>query len=221
MRHRVGTNRLNRRSGQRKALVGNMVTSLFRHERIRTTKPKALVVRSLAEKMVTRAKSDSVHNRRTIAKVIHDGEVVAKLFTDIGPRYVGRPGGYTRILKLGRRFGDAAEMVILELVDRVVEEKAKPEKAKEEPVKSQPEEGGEADEKPNRAARRAKGGSAAATEERGKDSGKASKAKGESPAEAEPAVKEAPVSETEPDAEKDESVDPEGSNSSDSDETKA
>lgn len=131
MRHRVATNRLDRRAGHRKALLGNMVTSLFRYERIQTTKAKARVVRSLAEKMVTRAKVDSTHNRRTLARVIHDGGVVAKLFKEIGPRYAERQGGYTRILKLGPRPGDAAEMVILELVDRVIVEKAKPAKAKE------------------------------------------------------------------------------------------
>jgi large subunit ribosomal protein L17 len=106
-----------------------MATSLFRYERITTTKAKALAVRRTAEKMITRAKVDSVHNRRTIAKDIKDKEILAKLFTEIGPRFVSRPGGYTRILKLGRRKGDAAEMVILELVEKKQEEK-KPAKAK-------------------------------------------------------------------------------------------
>jgi large subunit ribosomal protein L17 len=94
-----------------------MVTSLFRHERIRTTKAKALAVRRSAEKLITRAKIDSVHNRRIVSSRLFDEGVVAKLFTDIGPRMKDRPGGYTRILKFGQRAGDAAEMVILELVD--------------------------------------------------------------------------------------------------------
>jgi large subunit ribosomal protein L17 len=99
-------------------MTNNMITSLFRHERIHTTKAKALEVRRTAEKMVTRAKVDSVHNRRTVGKRIHDKAVLAKLFTEIGPRFQTRNGGYTRILKLGPRRGDAAEVVILELVDR-------------------------------------------------------------------------------------------------------
>ena len=93
-----------------------MSTSLLRHERVRTTKAKAREIRRTVEKLITRAKVDSVHNRRTVAKTIQDKEVLAKLFTEIGPRYLDRPGGYTRILKLGFRKGDAAEMVYLELV---------------------------------------------------------------------------------------------------------
>ena len=118
MRHKAGYNRLGRMPSHRKAMTNNMITSLFRHERIHTTKAKALEVRRTAEKMVTRAKVDSVHNRRTVGKRIHDKAVLAKLFTEIGPRFQTRNGGYTRILKLGPRRGDAAEVVILELVDR-------------------------------------------------------------------------------------------------------
>jgi large subunit ribosomal protein L17 len=94
-----------------------MVTSLFRYERIRTTRAKALAIRRSAEKLITRAKVDSVHNRRIVSARLYDEGVVAKLFTNIGPRMKERPGGYTRILKLGERYGDAAEVVILELVD--------------------------------------------------------------------------------------------------------
>jgi large subunit ribosomal protein L17 len=94
-----------------------MVTSLFRHERIRTTKAKALAVRRTAEKLITRAKVDSVHNRRIASARLYDEGIVAKLFTNIALRMKDRPGGYTRILKLGERPGDAAEVVILELVD--------------------------------------------------------------------------------------------------------
>ena len=129
MKHRIGFNALGRRSAHRKALHRNMVTSLFRYERIRTTKAKALEIRKTAEKMVTRAKEDSVHNRRIIAKRIQDKAVLAKLFTEIGPRFVSRPGGYTRILKLGKREGDASEMVILELLDRKIKEKKKTKKS--------------------------------------------------------------------------------------------
>jgi large subunit ribosomal protein L17 len=118
MNNKTGFNRLNRRAGHRRALIKNMVTSLFTYERITTTKSKALEVRRHAEKMVTRAKVDSVHNRREIAKTITQGDVLAKLFTVLGPRFQSRAGGYTRILKIGQRSGDAAEMVILEFVER-------------------------------------------------------------------------------------------------------
>jgi large subunit ribosomal protein L17 len=94
-----------------------MVTSLFRFERIKTTKAKALEIRRSAEKMITRAKIDSVHNRRIVSSRLFDEGIVAKLFTDIAIRMKERPGGYTRIIKLGERYGDAAEVVILELVD--------------------------------------------------------------------------------------------------------
>jgi large subunit ribosomal protein L17 len=94
-----------------------MVTSLFKYERIRTTKAKALEVRRSAEKLITRAKIDSVHNRRIVSQRLFDEGIVAKLFTNIAVRMQERHGGYTRILKLGQRYGDAAEVVILELVD--------------------------------------------------------------------------------------------------------
>jgi large subunit ribosomal protein L17 len=94
-----------------------MVTSLFRYERVKTTKPKALEIRRSAEKLITRAKVDSVHNRRIVSSRLFDEGIVAKLFTNIAVRMKERPGGYTRIIKLGERYGDAAEVVILELVD--------------------------------------------------------------------------------------------------------
>ncbi|MHA1668666.1 MAG: 50S ribosomal protein L17 [Spirochaetes bacterium] len=118
MNHRVGFNKLGLKESHRKALHRNMATSLFRYERITTTKSKALAVKRTVEKMITRAKVDSVHNRRLVARDIKDKEILAKLFTDIAPRNENRPGGYTRILKLGARQGDAAYMVILELVDK-------------------------------------------------------------------------------------------------------
>jgi large subunit ribosomal protein L17 len=97
-----------------------MVTSLFSHERIKTTKAKALAVRRTAERLITRAKEDSVHNRRIASSRLYDEGVVNKLFKVIGPRMKDRTGGYTRIIKLGQRYGDAAEIVILELVDYVL-----------------------------------------------------------------------------------------------------
>ncbi|MGE4454229.1 MAG: 50S ribosomal protein L17 [Sphaerochaeta sp.] len=127
MKHRIGFNALNRNSAHRKALKRNMVTSLFRYERIETTKAKALEVRRMAEKMITRAKVDSVANRRQIARDINDEAIVAKLFTEIAPLFAERKGGYTRVLKTGNRLGDAAEMVILELVEKT----SKPEKKAE------------------------------------------------------------------------------------------
>jgi large subunit ribosomal protein L17 len=130
MNNKTGFNRLNRRPAQRRALIKNMVTSLFTYERITTTKAKALEVRRFAEKMVTRAKVDSVHNRREIAKTITQDDVLKKLFTVLGPRFQNRAGGYTRILKLGRRYGDAAEMVILELVERTEKAEAAAPEAK-------------------------------------------------------------------------------------------
>lgn len=117
MNHRNGFNPLSRTSAHRRAMSRNMVTSLFRFERITTTKSKALEVRKVAEKLITRSKVDSVHNRREAAKFIQDEKILNKLFTEIGPRMRERNGGYTRVLKLGYRQGDAADMVILELVD--------------------------------------------------------------------------------------------------------
>ena len=117
MKHRRGFNPLGMMSAHRKAMIRNMVTSLFKMERIKTTKAKALEVRRFAEKMITRAKEDTVHNRRIVSARLYDEAIVAKLFTNIGPRMKERNGGYTRIIKLGARDGDAAEIVILELVD--------------------------------------------------------------------------------------------------------
>jgi large subunit ribosomal protein L17 len=109
-----------------------MVTSLFRYERIRTTKAKALEIRRSAEKLITRAKVDSVHNRRIVSRRLFDEGIAAKLFTDIAVRMKERPGGYTRILKLGERYGDAAEVVILELVDYKLDTEKADKKAKKE-----------------------------------------------------------------------------------------
>lgn len=136
MNHKNGFNPLSRTTAHRRAMSRNMVTSLFRYERITTTKAKALEVRKAAEKLITRSKVDTVHNRRQAARYIQDETILAKLFTDIGPRMKDRAGGYTRVLKLGFRQGDAADMVILELVDYKLDsgdktEKKETKKAKE------------------------------------------------------------------------------------------
>ena len=117
MNHKSGFNPLSRTTAHRRAMSRNMVTSLFRYERVTTTKAKALEVRKAAEKLITRAKEDTVHNRRIAAKFIADEKILNKLFTEIGPRMKERNGGYTRVLKMGFRQGDAADVVILELVD--------------------------------------------------------------------------------------------------------
>ena len=138
MNHRNGFNPLSRTTAHRRAMSRNMVTSLFRYERITTTKSKALEVRKSAEKLITRAKEDTVHNRREAAKFISDEKILNKLFTEIGPRMKERNGGYTRVLKLGFRQGDAADVVILELVDyklESAEEKAEKKPAKKAPAK--------------------------------------------------------------------------------------
>ncbi|MDD5834538.1 MAG: 50S ribosomal protein L17 [Spirochaetales bacterium] len=117
MNHKNGFNPLSRTTAHRRAMSRNMVTSLFRFERITTTSAKAKEVRKAAEKLITRSKVDTVHNRRIAAKFIQDEKILNKLFTELGPRMKDRKGGYTRILKIGFRQGDAADMVILELVD--------------------------------------------------------------------------------------------------------
>jgi large subunit ribosomal protein L17 len=149
MKHRVSFNRLGRKTSHRKALYRGMMTALFKYERIKTTKAKAREIRRVAEKIITRAREDSVHNRRIIAKSVQDKEILAKLFNDIAPRFEGRPGGYTRILKLGQRFGDASEMVLLELVERKVAEKSKKEKKEKKAEKKSPTPAKKADAKPD------------------------------------------------------------------------
>ncbi len=125
MKHKIGFNALSRNGAERKALLRNMVTSLFRFERIETTAAKAKEVRRLAEKMITRAKVDNVHNRRLTSAVLFDEAVVNKLFTEIAPLYADVNGGYTRIVKMQSRLGDAADMVILELTKKTEKKDAK------------------------------------------------------------------------------------------------
>lgn len=120
MRHRKSGRKLNRNSSHRKAMFKNMSASLIEHEVIRTTVAKAKELRSIAEPLITLAKEDSVHNRRLAFSRLRDKVAVGKLFSDLGPRYQTRPGGYIRILKCGYRPGDNAPMAIVELVDRPV-----------------------------------------------------------------------------------------------------
>ena len=118
MRHRKSGRQLNRNSSHRKAMFKNMATSLFEHEVIKTTLPKAKELRRVAEPLVTRAKIDSVHNRRTAFARLRDDECVGILFKELGPRFKERAGGYTRIIKCGYRPGDNAPMAYIEFVDR-------------------------------------------------------------------------------------------------------
>ena len=117
MRHRKSGRQLNRNSSHRKAMFQNMANSLFLHEAIKTTLPKAKELRRVVEPLITKAKSDSVANRRHVFSKLRDDAMVAKLFTELGPFYKDRPGGYVRILKVGFRTGDKAPMAIVQLVD--------------------------------------------------------------------------------------------------------
>ena len=127
MRHRVAHRKLGRTTPHRIALLRNLATALFERERIRTTLPKAKEVRPFAERLITlaRREDDRLHARRLAARDIHDRKVVKKLFDSIGPRFATRPGGYTRIMRLGPRQGDGAEMAILELVGYELKSDAK------------------------------------------------------------------------------------------------
>ncbi len=118
MRHGVAGRHLKRDTGQRRALFRGLITELLRHERIETTEAKAKAIRSKAEKLITLAKQGDVHSRRVAAETITDPDVTKKLFETLGGRYKERPGGYTRLLKVGPRPGDGAPVVILELVER-------------------------------------------------------------------------------------------------------
>ncbi|MBL0919677.1 MAG: 50S ribosomal protein L17 [Hydrogenophaga sp.] len=118
MRHGHGLRKLNRTSEHRLAMLQNMMNSLLTHEAIKTTLPKAKELRRVVEPMITLAKVDTVANRRLAFNRLRDRDVVTKLFNELGPRFKVRPGGYTRILKMGFRVGDNAPMALVELVDR-------------------------------------------------------------------------------------------------------
>jgi len=146
MKHRIAGRRLDRTTEHRTAMFKNMVTSLLRHERIETTTPKAKELKRIADKVITLAKKGSPHARRQAYRQVRDVEVLNKLFETIGPRFAKRPGGYTRIVKIGRRAGDNAEVAMIELVERTpaeapaekkdekAEKKAKPAAEKKAPA---------------------------------------------------------------------------------------
>lgn len=130
MRHRVSGRKLGRTSSHRRAMFRNQLASLIEHERIRTTLPKAKELQPLAEKMITQGKRDTLHARRLVRRWVDDRSLIKKLFEGIAPRFAERAGGYTRIIKLGPRRGDAAEMAILEFVEKGEGEGEEPKKAK-------------------------------------------------------------------------------------------
>ncbi|MCP3167215.1 MULTISPECIES: 50S ribosomal protein L17 [Myxococcus] len=118
MRHKVGQRKLHRTTSHRLAMLNNMVTSLLEHQAIRTTVPKAKEARKMAERIITLGKRGGLSNVRLAARIVKDRDVLQKVFSEYKDRYANRPGGYTRIIRLGFRRGDAAEMALLELVDR-------------------------------------------------------------------------------------------------------
>ncbi|MFW6123804.1 MAG: 50S ribosomal protein L17 [Acidobacteriota bacterium] len=136
MRHLVKRHRLGRDSAQRKALLRSLLTSFLEKERITTTKAKAKALRPVAEKMITLAKNGSLHARRRVLRTVYKKDVVKKLFEDIGPRFAERPGGYTRIIKLGPRDGDGAEMAVIELVGTEFKKKPKKKESAAEKAKA-------------------------------------------------------------------------------------
>ena len=123
MRHQKSGRKLNRSASHRWALMRNLITSLLRDEKIKTTDAKAKELRRVTDRLITLAKRGDLHARRLAFSRIRDEAMVAKLFTTLGPRYADRPGGYTRVLKAGFRYGDSAPMAIIELVDRDTEAK--------------------------------------------------------------------------------------------------
>jgi large subunit ribosomal protein L17 len=131
MRHGNGLRKLNRTSEHRQAMLRNMMNSLLTHEAIKTTLPKAKELRRVVEPMITLAKEPTLANKRLAFNRLRDRDVVVKLFAEIGPRYKARPGGYTRILKMGFRVGDNAPMAYVELVDRPENNETGAEQAKQ------------------------------------------------------------------------------------------
>ena len=123
MRHRMSGRKLGRTSSHRKAMFANMAAVLIKHEQIKTTLPKAKELRPVVDKLITLGKRGNLHARRQVMSVLHDRDLTTKLFDTLGPRYAERPGGYTRVLRAGFRYGDAAPMAYIELVDRDLEAK--------------------------------------------------------------------------------------------------
>ena len=166
MRHRVGHRKLGRVTPHRMALLRNLATALFERERIRTTLMKAKELRPYAEKLITlaRREDDRLHARRLAARALQDRTVMKKLFDDLGARFAARPGGYTRILRLGPRRGDGAEMAIVELLGSEFKPKSKDEKGKKEKAVEAPKAKAEKKE-PQKKEPKAKGRKKAATAE--------------------------------------------------------
>jgi large subunit ribosomal protein L17 len=131
MRHRHGLRKLNRTSSHRLAMFRNMAVSLITHEAIKTTLPKAKALRSVIEPLITLGRTPTLANKRLAFARLRDRDAVVKLFNEIGPRYASRPGGYTRVLKMGFRLGDNAPMAYMELVDRPTDEAAEEESSDE------------------------------------------------------------------------------------------
>ena len=181
MRHGMVNRKLGRTSSHRAAMFRNQLASLIENERIVTTLPKAKELRPQIERLITLGRNDSVHNRRQAARVVNDTTLVAKLFDTLGPRFMDRPGGYTRIIKLGARRGDAAEMAILEFMgyepkidEKPADTKATPKKQ----AKAAPEaEGDEGEEKPKKKSGAKKPAKKAAEEEKPKKKAPAKKKK--------------------------------------------
>ncbi|MBP9153271.1 MAG: 50S ribosomal protein L17 [Flavobacteriales bacterium] len=132
MRHRKGFNHLGRKKGHRRAMLANMASSLIVHKRITTTLAKAKALRSYVEPLITKSKDDATHSRRVVFSYLNDKEATAELFKEVSPKVSDRPGGYTRIIKLGTRQGDSADMALIELVDfnELLLKEAKPKKAR-------------------------------------------------------------------------------------------
>ena len=125
MRHGLSYRKFNRTSAHRKAMFGNMAVALLKHEQIKTTLPKAKDLRRFVDRLITLGKRGDLHARRQALSILHDRQITAKLFGDLAERYKDRPGGYTRVLKAGFRYGDMAPMAFIELVDRDPEAKGK------------------------------------------------------------------------------------------------
>jgi large subunit ribosomal protein L17 len=184
MKHRVAGRKLGRTSMHRISVLRNLSTELFRHERIRTTLMKAKELRPFAERLITLSKRETLHARRLVLRDIHDKDVVSKMFDTISSRFAQRPGGYTRIVKLGPRRGDAAEMAVIELIGAEIAKKAQssaggaaeaqPKKDAKESKKGKDK--GEAEAKPEKKAKpgRSKGKAAPRTESKGKAKSSAS-----------------------------------------------
>ena len=191
MRHKISGRKLGRNSSHRKAMMRNMVTSLLDHEKIKTTDARAKELRKLAEKMITLGKRGTLHARRQAFQVIMDKNVVAKLFDRLAPRYADRPGGYTRIVKLGYRSGDNAALSLIELVEEEFTPKQKKEKPAEKAVEAAPVEEAVAEEAP---------AEEPVAEEPAAEEPAAEEPAAEEPAAEEPAAEEAPAEEDKKDA---------------------